>query len=453
MATKPNRPTKVKTYTVLRGGRWYYRRRVPAKFAAFDTRAFVTVATECDASERAAAEKVAHEINAATEKLWRDMAAGAAPSTADQAYAAAVSRARDLGFTYRTAADLAATASLDEIAARVGALIDSGQLSSAPAVDAVLGAVTPPQMLLSQLPERYFALTPDKQRDKRADTTRNWKNRRRRAVEMLIDFDADKPVSDIRRPDMLAFRSHLIDLVDAGEITAPYANKCLSYIAAMVRTYGDMEQVDVPNVFDGLRLEGAEDRQRPPFDRAYVRDVLLGSDALAGCNEELRALFCVVVSTGLRPIEFVRMAPERIVLDAPIPYLDVRAADGTKKAAATAGLKTRHTGRRVPLFGSALAAVKRFPEGLKRYRDNNHGATSALGKFLRENGLLPTPAHSLYSCRHTYKDALLAARTPDDMVDYLMGHKTKKPSYGEGYPLDVLTEYVSKAAFDAPPWI
>lgn len=447
---------KEKLYLIPRGGRWHYRRRVPKHVAHLDERTHVFAKTRQPVTDvhspPAEAVLIAREINDATERYWSDLLAGAAPSAADTRYAAAVERARSLGFTYRTAADLAG-GRLADIAARIAEIEDSGRGRDRATVDALYGVVDVPQMLLSQLPGRYFELATDRQRDQRADTNRNWRNRRRRAVDLAVDTIGDVPVTAITRPDVLRWRAALLDMVDEGQLTGPYANKCLSYLAAMVREVGDLEQIAFPAVFSGLRIAGTEDRQRPPLSRAFVSDVLLGSDALASMGAELRALVAIVASTGVRPIEFVRMPAANIRPFDPIPHIEIAAAGQGARAAAEAGLKTRHTGRRIPLLGSALAAARAYPDGLPTYRNRHNQATSAIGKFFREHGLMPTPEHSLYSLRHTFKDALRAARAPEDLTDYLMGHRSRKPAYGDGYPLDVLAEYVSRAAFDAPAWL
>jgi len=44
---------------------------------------------------------------------------------------------------------------------------------------------------------------------------------------------------------------------------------------------------------------------------------------------------------------------------------------------------------------------------------------------MREHNLKPTPNHSLYSLRHTFKDRLRDAQAPEEIIDELMGHKKK----------------------------
>lgn len=144
----------------------------------------------------------------------------------------------------------------------------------------------------------------------------------------------------------------------------------------------------------------------------------------------------------MRPIEFAYMTAANIVLDADVPHL--RIVDG---------LKTKTSKRVIPLMGSALAAAQAYPEGLKTYFKKNDLLTSTIGKHMRDHKLHPTPGQSLYSLRHTFKDRLKDVSAPEEMIDQLMGHGSKKPKYGKGYSLKALAEYVEHVAFDAPEWL
>ena len=57
---------------------------------------------------------------------------------------------------------------------------------------------------------------------------------------------------------------------------------------------------------------------------------------------------------------------------------------------------------------------------------------------MREHNLKPTPNHSLYSLRHTFKDRLRDAQAPEEIIDELMGQKKSGPKY----------EWMKKIAFE-----
>lgn len=430
-----------KLHLVLVNGKWHYRRRVPVEVEHLDKRGSVKKSTKQPLSRRAEAEIIARGINAATERYWSDLLDGSAPTQAEGAYTKAVARARRLGYTYRSVATLIAGPT-QEILDRILELKLSGATASANTVEALLGTAEAPQVLLSKLHIRYFEVSGDRQRDQRGDTNRNWRNRRRRAVEMAVDQIGDKPVTELDRRDGLRLRGWLIDQVSDGAITASYANKIMANLSTMLREMSDKLELTVHDAFRDLKLSNAKDATRPPFPAAYVQDVLLGPTAMLGTNDEARAALALLASTGLRPIEVAFLSGENIRLDDPVPHL--RIVDG---------LKTATSVRVMPLHGSALAAARAFPEGLPRYHKKQNQLTTALGAFMADNRLLPTSKHSLYSLRHTFKDRLRAVQCPDEIMDALMGHVSKKPAYGAGYPVAVLSEWVARAAFDAPKWL
>lgn len=74
-------------------------------------------------------------------------------------------------------------------------------------------------------------------------------------------------------------------------------------------------------------------------------------------------------------------------------------------------------------------------------------ASNSINKYLRENSLKPTPKHSLYSLRHTFKDRLRDAGAPEEVIDELMGHKKSGPKYGRGHMIERKYEWLNKVAF------
>ena len=441
--------SSTKLYLVQVADTWHYRRRVPKKVAALDGRKFVKQSTE--QTDHIQAAVVARAINASTEKYWDELLDGSKPSAAENAHAAAVRRARGLGFDYREAAGLA-DGPLREILDRVTALQQTGHADNPAMLNAVLGGEDVPAIMLSSLSARFFEATTVQQRDKRPDTLRNWKNLYRLAGERAVEAIGDKPLTSILRSDAVRFRDALLQMVDDGEIKPPRANKMIGALGTMTQTVSDYLDLGLDQRFGKLKMIGAEAGKRPSFDAGYVASTLLGPTALKKMHKELRATIALIASTGVRPIEVARMRGS-FVLDHEIPHMRIRPDGDGAKAAAEAGLKVRHTARDIPLCGSALAAARVYPDGLKHFANRQDHLTSMIGDYFLAHKLKPTPGHSLYSLRHTFKDRLRAAKCPDAIVDALMGHGSKKPAYGEGYPLEVLAEWVERVAFDAPEWL
>lgn len=113
-------------------------------------------------------------------------------------------------------------------------------------------------------------------------------------------------------------------------------------------------------------------------------------------------------------------------------------------------LKTEDSRRQIPLVGAALAAMRLRPNGFPRYRDKSGTLSALVNKYLSVNGLRPSEHHTLYSLRHSFKDRLIAAEAPDSLIDNLMGHRTGKPKYGKGPPLELKLKFLQSIAFTPP---
>jgi integrase len=69
-----------------------------------------------------------------------------------------------------------------------------------------------------------------------------------------------------------------------------------------------------------------------------------------------------------------------------------------------------------------------------------------VNKYLRENGLLETPAHSLYGLRHSFEDRMIAAHVDERVRRDLVGHAYNRERYGKGADLKHLHKVVSSVA-------
>lgn len=72
------------------------------------------------------------------------------------------------------------------------------------------------------------------------------------------------------------------------------------------------------------------------------------------------------------------------------------------------------------------------------------GLSGDICDHLRENKLLPSENHTLYSLRYSFQDRLLAANAPDRVQTDLMGHKFQREDYGNGASMEQKLEYLEK---------
>ena len=91
-----------------RNGTWHFVRRVPAEYAAFDSRRIIRHSTRIKIQHDRAgrrAVRIAETLNRELERHWRQMAGGQDPQTGSP-YDSARPRARELGFEYLEAEQL-----------------------------------------------------------------------------------------------------------------------------------------------------------------------------------------------------------------------------------------------------------------------------------------------------------------------------------------------------------
>jgi integrase len=308
-------------------------------------------------------------------------------------------------------------------------------------VDAVLGAVDKPRVMLSDLFGEYEKTQQTPLSKMSPDQRRKWTSAKKRAVEILIEQRGNKALQDLTRADAVAYADFWEGRTIAEGISASSANKNISHIGGMIKAVNKRLALGLDSVFSGTRIEGGRDGSRAPFSVEHIRKVILAPGALDGLNDEARDVIYVAMETGCRPSEIVNISKSRIVLDAEVPYICIE-AEGRL-------LKTEHSERDVPLVGMALEAMKRRRNGFPRYADKGSNLSATLMKHFKKAKLLPTDKHSIYSFRHAFKDRLKAAECPEEMVDELMGHATGKPKYGDGYGLQLKARYIQSIALTA----
>jgi integrase len=206
----------------------------------------------------------------------------------------------------------------------------------------------------------------------------------------------------------------------------------------MIRAVNKRLKLGLDDVFAATRIQGGRDGQRAPFAVEFIRDVILAPGKLNELNEEARDAVYAMMESGARPSEIVNLAAAQIVLDAPIPFIRIRAEGRV--------LKTEHSERDIPLVGLALDAMRRRPDGFPRYFDKGSSLSATLMKYFGNHGLLPTDKHKIYSFRHSFKDRLKAVEAPEELIDEIMGHRTDKPKYGDGYGLGLKLKYLQLIA-------
>lgn len=423
-----------------RDGIWIYVRRRPGHVSAeVEPRINIRISTGVrigDDRVGVKAARKAKEIEIDLEASWAARA-GQGARAAALALEDARERARALELPYKPIEDVVRE-SIDDIHRRLAALGVGDRRHDPATVAAVVGGVPLPTIKLSDLVDELAVAKRAMLAKYSEGQRRKWRNGKARAIAVLIRIIGDKPIERISRDDALLYADHWTERVVDGEVLAGTANRNFTHITGAIRAVARRHRLSVDQVFRGLRLEGAKSRPRPPFSSWWIVNRILAPGALQTMGEELRAAVHVIINTGARPSEIINLREPRIILNSNIPHIQLRPDARV--------LKTDQSDRDIPLVGIALEAMRKFPDGFPRYRDNGDAFSAAVNKYLEEHKLRETEQHVLYSLRHSFKDRLRQAEAPDELTDELMGHDTHKPKYGDGHGLHVKLKFLERIA-------
>jgi integrase len=327
------------------------------------------------------------------------------------------------GLTYRPIRDVE-DLPLDELLARVELLQRRDRTVNIAAAPAVLGMVEVPSMTVSQALSAYWKLTPDRILGKSQDQKRRWENPRKKAIRNFIEVVGDIPLVQLKRGDVLDFRSWWLERIAEENLTPNSANKDLIHLADVLKTVNELNGFDLDLPLHKLTLKDGDKKERLPFSDGWIRDHLLAPDVLSGLNPEARAIFIGMINTGYRPSEAAGLTAERIRLVDAVPHI-VIAPDATRQ------IKNRTSRREIPLTGVSLEVFQEFPTGFPHYRERPATLSATVNKFLRENGLMESDAHVMYSLRHSFEDRMLRGRIDERVRRELMGHSLGRQKYGQ----------------------
>lgn len=426
-----------------RDGTWYLIQRVPKEFAQLDRRVLVRISTGiavADDPRAVRASEIVKQLGRELAAYWRGLADGKS-GEARLRFEAAQKRARAIGLVYQTNQELA-DGSIEDLVKRIKTLIEHNAVDDETAVAAIMGGEERPAIRISELVKEVEKLEATYLATLSPAQLKRWKVDRNRSAGRMKDMVTDKEITKITRADALKYREWWQERVTVAGKDINTANKDIGQFSHMLTIVNKAHNLEMKPVFQELRLSGEAYTQRSAFTADHIQTKLLADDALGAMNEEARRIVYLIVETGLRLSEAANLLPEHIRLDATVPHVQIR-ADGRR-------LKTDDSRRDVPLVGCALAAMKLHPEGFPRYRDKANSLSAAVNKYLKENDLLPSGNHSLYSLRHTFEDRLTAIEAPEKVIASLMGHKWIRPKYGAGPSLEQKQRWMRKIAFKPP---
>jgi integrase len=413
-------------YLMKRGNRYYYYRRVPNAVSDLVDSKFFKLSLKTDSKELAKRKCV--QVNAEIESYWESLLSSEETHSKSK-FDEAVDVAKIIGFNYLPIQRLSSEASRNEIYERI---LISDENKKHPIVrDAILGAVEAPEITVSKALETFWTISKDKLINKSEKQIRKWKNPRKKAIRNFINICDDLPIEKIERRRLVKFKNWWVERVETEGRSPNTVNKeiiNLKNIIQSVALHYDLKK-DFQKLFRKLTLKERQEQLRKPFDSTFIKEEILHPDAFSDLNDEAKNIVFALINTGARPSEIIGLSQDDIRLDDEIPHIIIRPNEFRN-------LKTPQSTRVMPLLGCSLKALKKYPTGFLRYRGKPDSFSSLVNKYFRNNDLLPSKKHSLYSLRHGFQDRLTRSNVNDRMQAELMGHKFNRPLYGDGPTLE-----------------
>jgi integrase len=262
-----------------------------------------------------------------------------------------------------------------------------------------------------------------------------------RACGYVIENCGNKPLAAYTRQNALIFRDWLV----ARGLTGSSVTRNFSYVKAVINFALSEFALDIRNPFVGVyhdRSKGVVSRKPIPLD-----DLLSVQRKCMQIDDDIRWLVALVSDTGMRLAEAAGLSVSDFNLQGDIPFVEVRKHPWRS-------LKTSASARVIPLSGMALWAARRilqqtgastyaFPRYNRGSRTSANSASAAINKWLKNH----VPAGcTMHSFRHSMRDRLRAVQCPSDVADQIGGWATDGvgQGYGSGYPIEVLMEWIGK---------
>ncbi|ADE39555.1 DUF6538 domain-containing protein [Candidatus Puniceispirillum marinum] len=247
----------------------------------------------------------------------------------------------------------------------------------------------------------------------------------------------NRAITSYSSSDASAFRDYLFDKGLAVGSVKRIFGSIRSIINLVMQEHG----IEGANGFAKTYMperDDSQDRQPIPQDKLIELQ-----HACKREDDEMRWLLALISDTGMRLAEAAGLNKDDIILDTPVPYIDLKAHSWRR-------LKTKSSARHIPLVGASLWAAQRLQESdssyaFPRYCDgqtcNANSASAALNKWMKPRVTEHTVVHSL---RHSMRDRLRAVECPSDIIDQIGGWSLSSigSSYGKGYELPVLAKWM-----------
>lgn len=434
-------------YVYLRGGTYYWQRRVPLDLLQrYDCKLLKVNLNTLD--PQVVIRKV-EALNSKVEAEWAAMR-NDEHMTPVQARAAALVLLKQHGlqpYPFRNHGatldhfldtvvypKLEAHAAGDEVVYREAA---PQEFLSATQVAAVELLNVEPEMTLSEALDIYLSCHKKAHDAKfRAYTTRVWNT--------LVAALGDKPFMDVSRADVNAYRDKVLAKGNKTTTVRRQVNVLRAVFAVVIREK-ELTLVKA-NPFEAVAIAGlGEDSEpREPFTPEQLSII---KKALVEADDDMRHIMGLQADTGMRLGEAVGLALADIKLDAEVPHVVIKHQPWRR-------VKNDKTQRVVPLVGTSLWAAQRvvatakpgqllcFPRYTSATDCRADIASATLNDWIKARGV-PRTTHSF---RHTLADRLRDVNCPRDVRLSIGGWSGQAigDNYGHGYALETMRDWLLK---------
>ena len=259
-----------------------------------------------------------------------------------------------------------------------------------------------------------------------------------RNANVVIEALGDKPINEYASSEAGKLRDTLL----TKGLAVTSIKRMFGSIKAIINLAMAEHGIEGRNPFSSIYMpdEVQEERQPIPLDslRRIQRDCM-------AIDDEMRWLLALISDTGMRLSEAAGLHKDDIILDAPIPYINLQPHSWRR-------LKTKGSARHIPLIGVSLWAARRIHRNdssyaFPRYCDgkicNANSASAALNKWMKK---VIGDDFIVHGLRHSLRDRLRAVECPSDIIDAIGGWMTKGVghAYGKGYTVDILAKWMRK---------
>jgi integrase len=258
-----------------------------------------------------------------------------------------------------------------------------------------------------------------------------------RNANVVIAALGDKPINEYASSEAGKLRDVLLN----KGLAVTSIKRMFGSIKAIINLAMAEHGIEGRNPFSSIYMPDEIQEERQPIPLDVIRRI---QHDCMGIDDEMRWLLALISDTGMRLSEAAGLHKDDIILDAPIPYINLQPHSWRR-------LKTKGSARLIPLIGASLWVAKRIQQhdsiyAFPRYCDgkicNANSASAALNKWMKPRLKDNAVVHSF---RHSMRDRLRAVECPSDIIDQIGGWSSSSvgASYGKGYELPVLAKWMT----------